>query len=294
MRVLALGAKLVESTSNSLCQTERVPERPVLLASFDGVSVEGGYDVEWGPPTCFMAASHLGQCAPFGDADLLWDRYELAIDALVASGVGGIQLVAEWARLEPRRGDYDSRAVMRYRRALTHARARGLVVHLAMIDRAWPAWLGSDAWIMPWVVPAAVAHAQYFVNALGDLADDLIVFTDADRVIADGYLSGTAPPWREGEGNDAASARRQIERIESAISTLDGWKISTRRSAALPVVDSLTAMRSMLEQHSDADTVVLRSALRGHGPVAVAAGLLEWHGDRFALRVPWTIEEFRA
>ena len=57
------------------------------------------------------------------------------------------------------------------------------------------AWLGLEAWLLPWVVPEVLAHARRVVSVFGADAG-VIAFANREALLGGGYLLGTAPPWR--------------------------------------------------------------------------------------------------
>ena len=53
-----------------------------------------------------------------------------------------------------------------------------------VVDTAWPAWLGPEAWLQPWVAERVVTHVRRVLDELGDRVDALIVFSQPDALIA--------------------------------------------------------------------------------------------------------------
>jgi hypothetical protein len=267
---------------------------PRLLATVDGFAVEGGFDRAGGPSTCFAAATHLGQCAPTGDAEGLWEPggYESLLTAAAGFGVSGVRLTLEWARLEPKVGRVDAGAFERYRAVLDTARALGLWVTGVVVDTAWPAWLGPEAWLQPWVAERVVTHVRRVLDELGDRVDALIVFSQPDALIARGFLHASAPPWRRAAGADATSATGNLRTITerlSEIATL--MSRSPGRFVEVPLVSEAAAMSALLAQWSDVDEVHLRSLVRGAGPGASPLGLLARHDGSWQREVPGQIAE---
>ncbi|MHB1089182.1 MAG: family 1 glycosylhydrolase, partial [Acidimicrobiales bacterium] len=187
--------------------------RPLLFATLDGYALEGGYDRAYEPSTCYRATIALGRHAGPGDALGLWRDYELVLDLAKQLGLDGVRLSAEWARIEPRQGEVDQRALERYGEVVRYANEIGLGVSLALIDACWPSWLGLEAWLLPWVVPHVLEHARRMVSHFDTDITGVVVFADADRLVDGGYLEGTSPPWRRGQREDAARVRAQLEHI---------------------------------------------------------------------------------
>ncbi len=255
-----------------------------MLATLDGYAVEGGLDRPGEPATCWRPTIALGRHAGPGEARDLWTHYETVIDVAAAMGLDGIRLDLEWARIEPRRGAIDETALARYRAVIGHARSSGLDVTGVLVDAAWPAWLGLEAWLLPWVEPRLVAHARVIAGELRDLLTGLVIFADPEGIVARGFVEGTAPPWRHGASADAAFAAAQVSRIEAALRADDlagPLVVGATRTISLerPAVEVAAALATpALEE------VYLRSLVRGAGPTAAPIGLVtcdqgEWRAD---------------
>jgi hypothetical protein len=244
---------------------------PRLLASLSAYATEGGLDGRYQPSTCYSPTIALGRHPGPGAAEGLWENYEAVVDLASRAGLGGICFELSWARLEPRRGRRDEVALARYAEVIARARRRGLWVTVAAIDAAWPAWLGLEAWLMPWVTPVASAHVEWIATSLD--VDALSVFASRD-LLTRGFLDERAgPPWRRGAREDAACARANLEVIER----------SARELSAVTVVSSL---RVELDEFDDrdphprgVDEVHVTSLVRGMGPLAAGRGLLARRGQ---------------
>jgi hypothetical protein len=247
--------------------------RPRVLLTLSAYATEGGLDGPYQPATCYSPTIALGRHSGPGEGEGLWRNYEAVLDVAGEIGLEGVCLEVSWARLEPRRGRRDTEALSRYIDVVAHARRRGLWVSIAAIDAAWPAWLGLEAWLMPWVVPVATEYAQWLSSSLE--ADALCVFSDRDILTRGFVADDAAPPWRRGAHDDAASAAENLERIESIV----------RQGAVTPGVSSANIELDDLDdvQSLHVDEVHVRSLVRGAGPLASARGLLARRGDRWVV-----------
>lgn len=250
-------------------------DRPPVLATLEGYAVEGGFDRAHEPATCYMPTIALGRHEGPGDALGLWSNYEPVIDLASTLGIDGLRINVEWARVEPRRGEVNASALERYGHVVAHARQAGLKVTVAIVDAVWPSWLGMEAWLLPWVVPHVVAHTR---RVAAQFDDDVrvVVFTNPDELVTSGYLNETAPPWRRGASEDAASARTQIDQILRQLG--DDPVVGPRLVGAtrtLPL--NLTPDQVVVERRAayECDEIYVRSLVQGNGPTAAPAGLLE-------------------
>jgi beta-glucosidase/6-phospho-beta-glucosidase/beta-galactosidase len=268
--------------------------RTRLLVTLEGYAVEGGFDRVGEPMTCYSPTIALGRHAGPGNADDLWRNYETVLDFVPTLGFDGVRLTVEWARIEPREGVVSEDAIARYGEVIRYARLLELDVTIAIVDGAWPAWLGLEAWILPWTVPYVLRHARRVVEAFGDRATGFLAFTQPRELVTRGFLTEKAPPWRQSAVNDAAFAHAQIERIFSSLRGDDvvGARLVTSSAVTtldVAVEDLLEARRSL-----DVDEIYVRSLLRGSGPTSVARGLLVQHGSEWRINAPdELLEAFR-
>ncbi|MGA7836264.1 MAG: family 1 glycosylhydrolase [Acidimicrobiales bacterium] len=254
-----------------------------LFVTLEGYAVEGGFDRVGEPMTCYSPTIALGRHAGPGSADELWRDYEAVLDFVPALGFDGVRLTLEWARIEPRQGAVDEDAIERYVDVIRHARTLGLDVTIAIVDGVWPAWLGLEAWILPWTVPFVLGHARRVVERFGADATGFLAFTEPRELVTRGFLTGAAPPWRQSAVNDAAFAHAQIERIFSSLRADEVVGPRLVASSAVTTLD--VAVEDLLEARRSlgVDEIYVRSLLRGSGPTSVAQGLLVQHGREWRI-----------
>jgi beta-glucosidase/6-phospho-beta-glucosidase/beta-galactosidase len=256
-------------------------ERPGLFVTLEGYAVEGGFDRSGEPMTCYSPTIALGRHPGPGVADDLWHEYERVLDVVPTLGFEGVRLNVEWARIEPRQGEINERALQRYEEVVRHARSIGLKVTIAVIDGVWPSWLGLEAWLLPWVVPHVLEHSRRVVTTFADDATGFVVFTQPQELVTKGFLVGTAPPWRTSALKDASFAHTQIAAIAEALSNDEvvGSHL-VRRSVAISL-DAAPEDLARARNAPDLDELYLRSLLRGSGPTSVNAGLLAYRGGQW-------------
>jgi beta-glucosidase/6-phospho-beta-glucosidase/beta-galactosidase len=194
-----------------------VQRRPRRYVTLEGYAVEGGFDGPYQPSTCFRPTIALGRHAGPAGADDLWRDYEAVLDLVPGIGFDGVRLNVEWARVEPHRGVVDEVALERYAEVASYAQNLGLGVTVVIVDAAWPAWLGLEAWLLPWVVPCVLEQAARVVGAVR-AATGVVVFSDPEYQV-NGFLDSSAPPWRRNARRDAEMAHDQINSI---LTTLRG------------------------------------------------------------------------
>lgn len=267
------------------CETGYVSDRPLVLATLEGYAVEGGFDRAHEPSTCYVPTISLGRHEGPGDAQRLWSNYEQVIDLAATLGLDGLRINVEWARVEPRYEEVNASALDRYCRVVAYARQRGLHVTIAIVDAAWPSWLGMEAWLLPWVVPHVIAQARRVAAQLHDDTVRVMVFTNPDALVTNGYLNETAPPWRRGASDDAASARIQIDEILRQLS--DDPLVGPRLVGPTRTLSvNLSPEQIAVERRAahECDQIYVRSLVKGNGPTAGPGGLLECRGGEWSVR----------
>jgi beta-glucosidase/6-phospho-beta-glucosidase/beta-galactosidase len=242
--------------------------------TLEGYAVEGGLDGPYQPATCYRPTIALGRHAGPGDAEGLWREYEQVLDLAATLGVDGVRLSVEWARVEPRSAAIDAAALERYAEVATYAASLGLGVTAVVVDAAWPAWLGLEAWLLPWVVPHVIEQARRVVESL-DALSGVVVFASVEELVTGGFVESSSPPWRRGARVDASLARKQIDSILVTLANdpLVGPLLvpATRTlSLARPAGDIASSLRDA----TDVNEVYLRSLVKGRGPTQSPTGLL--------------------
>jgi len=284
---VGLVLNLVEEVRSWACETVDMKTAPLILGTLEGYSVEGGYDRPHEPATIYSPTIALGRQQGPGDGANLWREYEAVLDLVRELGLDGIRITPEWARIEPRQHHIDSQSIARYHEVLAYAKGLGLHVTVALIDRVWPAWLGMEAWLLPWVVPCVLTHAERVATELGDVFDSLVVFTDGEGLVRRGFVEELGPPWRRGAKDDARSAAIQVENIEHLVRASNAGRkvVPTFATVASDVPDQL---QSVLRS-GDYQEVHVETLVRGGGPVASRAGLLARHDGQWRVSADETL-----
>ncbi len=196
------------------------------------------------------------------------------------------RLTVEWARIEPREGRVDQRALDRYGEVVRYARGLGLDVTLALVDGAWPSWLGQEAWLFPWVRPHVLRHARLVVSSFASDITGVIAFTQPSELVTRGFLLASAPPWRKRASREAAFATVQLEAIGEDLRADEVVGPHLVASSAETTLDIPAEDFAHAKATLDVDEYYVRSLLRGSGPTALAMGLLVHHGDEWRVNAP--------
>lgn len=127
-----------------------------------------------------------------------WNRFEEDHDLLVAMGHEAFRFGLEWARIEPRRGEFDQAAVEQYRRMLQSLRDRGIKICLTLHHWVLPQWVSEqDDWMNPETVDQFLRYVDFVVQEFGEFPDLWITVNEPMVASLAGNLSGDFPPQRK-------------------------------------------------------------------------------------------------
>jgi len=118
-----------------------------------------------------------------------------------------MRLSVDWARIEPREGQWDGQALARYREMLTALRTRGIEPMVTLFHFVSPSWLAArGGWENDGVVRSFERFAAKVVEALGDLVDLWCTVNEPNVYAVQAFLLGLWPP----EKHDILAAFRVI------------------------------------------------------------------------------------
>lgn len=90
------------------------------------------------------SASARGEVDPVNNAVDFWNRYEEDISNAAAMGLNTFRIGIEWARIEPRQGQWDEAALQHYDRIIQAIRDHGMTPMLTMEHYVYPGWLADQ------------------------------------------------------------------------------------------------------------------------------------------------------
>ncbi len=114
---------------------------------------------------------------------------------MASLGVQVCRLSVEWARLEPRAGEWDDSAFERYRAELQLLRDKGIRPLVTLHHFSHPLWFERDGgWLAPgalWVWERFVAEV---VTRLGDLVAEWVTINEPNVYVTGAHVFGDFPP----------------------------------------------------------------------------------------------------
>jgi len=124
-----------------------------------------------------------------------WRRWREDTDLMVGLGIQDYRMGIEWARVEPRPGEFDDAAIARYREELAYLRERGVTPLVTLHHFSNPSWFeAAGAFERPESVDAFLRYVHVVVEEIGDLADSWVTINEPNVYSATGYLFGEFPP----------------------------------------------------------------------------------------------------
>ena len=136
---------------------------------------EGGYNGPGQPETNWAACERRGRVMPLGGSADFWNRYREDFATCRSLGLNAFRLGIEWSRVQPSGPcirpvpapdgpPFDDAALEAYAERIAAARAHGLEPVVTLHHFVHPAWLGSDPWLSPSVLPRFEAYVARTVE----------------------------------------------------------------------------------------------------------------------------------
>jgi beta-glucosidase len=124
-----------------------------------------------------------------------WHRWREDVALQKSLGMGAYRMGIEWARIEPRPGELDHRALDVYREQLGALRDAGIAPMVTLHHFTLPGWLAEGGGVLAVDFPARLASlARSAAEVLGDLCGTWITVNEPNVLAAHAYLLGAWPP----------------------------------------------------------------------------------------------------
>lgn len=141
-----------------------------------------------------------------------WNRWREDVALLAALGLGAYRMSIEWARIEPRPGEYDRAALDRYRAILGALRDAGIEPMVTLHHFSIPIWLRDRGGLLcEDLAPTMARFTTEAVRALGDLTSSWITINEPNVLAAHSYLLGVWPPAKTSAVDAARAHHRLLE-----------------------------------------------------------------------------------
>lgn len=148
---------------------------------------------------------HTSYVEPSGKAVDHYHRYEEDITLLAEAGLTAYRFSIEWARIEPREGQFDQEATEHYRKVIRFCKKKGVLPIVTLHHFSSPVWLiRKGGWTSQYVVGAFTRYVSYIVRELGSELTYVCTINEANmgtqlQKIADRYKKQGKSGAKEGD-----------------------------------------------------------------------------------------------
>ncbi len=170
---------------------KRFPEGFLWGASTAAYQVEGGIEnVDW------AQAAREGKVPPAGRACDHYNRFEADFDIAVSLGMNAQRFSIEWARIEPREGEFDHKEIEHYRKVFEALKQRGLKPAVNLWHFTLPLWFSERGGFFSRGASERFArYCAFVVGELGGYTDIWLTINEPEIWALHGYLKGNWPPF---------------------------------------------------------------------------------------------------
>lgn len=140
-----------------------------------------------------------------GPACDAWNRYDDDFAQMRELGYPAYRLGIEWARIEPRPGQWDGEAVAQYRRMLDSLKSNGIAICLTMYHWVLPQWVAdAGGWTNDETVVLFERYCRFIVDQFAEYPALWCTLNEPMVPLLSGYVIGYFPPGKK----DIGAARR--------------------------------------------------------------------------------------
>lgn len=247
------------------------------------------YQVEGGIENCDWAqAAREGRVPPCGKACDHYHRYEEDFDIAKSLGHNCHRLSIEWARIEPREGEFDEREIEHYAQVIAALRARHLKPFVTLWHFTLPEWFAEKGGFEHPDAPALFArYCGYVARKFGNDCRHFATMNEPTVFAAAGWLRGEWPPFKK---------VFLLDKTRMAILT---HRNSAQRTSFANLFTYMRVRRNLVRAHRAAYDAIKSAAFGAEVGIVhhivyfhanknplnkLAAWLLNWHATHSILR----------
>jgi beta-glucosidase len=214
---------------------KKFPEGFYWGAATASYQVEGGIENnDWAKaaregrvPNCGLACDH-------------YNLYEADFDIAKELGHTAHRFSVEWARIEPKEGEFNQEAILHYRKVLEALHARGIKPYVTLWHFTLPLWFSESGSFERKDSPEIFArYAAFVVHELGDLCEHFSTMNEPNVFGSNGWLRGSWPPFKLFTLTDMVSITNSGRQYEAGASKGFG-----------PVFTYFKVMKNLAEAHN--------------------------------------------
>lgn len=175
------------------------------------------YQVEgYNENTDWAKAAKEGRVPLAGRLADSYNRYEEDFDIAKELGHNAHRFSIEWARIEPKEGEFDERELEHYRQVLRALRARNLEPFITLWHFTMPLWFSESGGFERKDSPELFArYCKKVVEALHEDCDHFSTMNEPNVFGSNGWLRGSWPPFKRFALTDLVSITNSGRTFES-------------------------------------------------------------------------------
>ncbi len=193
----------------------RLPKNFLIGAATAAHQVEGNniHSDYW----AMEQMQHTSFNEPSLDAVDHYNRYEEDIKLMARAGLNAYRFSIEWARVEPKQGEFDETEIEHYRKVLVFCRENGVEPIVTMHHFTSPKWLiANGGWENEETIEAFAKYCRYVAEKLGDLLHYVCTINEANMglqvaAIAERYKRQMAKKAMEAAGGGEANVEGSVQ-----------------------------------------------------------------------------------
>lgn len=156
------------------------------------------YQVEgFNENTDWAKAAKAGRVPPGGRLADHYHRYEADFDLAKELGHNAHRFSVEWARIEPREGEFDQKEIEHYRQVLKALKKRKIEPLVTLWHFTLPIWFSEQGGFERSDAPEVFArYCAKVVEELGEYCSNFATINEPNVYATHGYLYGAWPPFK--------------------------------------------------------------------------------------------------
>lgn len=126
-----------------------------------------------------------------------YNRYEEDWSIAKSLNINAMRLSIEWARIEPREGEFDQEAIEHYRKVLMSCRDKGFEPFVTLWHWTLPIWIAENGgWENKKCVESFSKYSRKLVEEYGDLVKFWMPLNEPGTYVGMSYVQGAFPPCK--------------------------------------------------------------------------------------------------
>jgi beta-glucosidase len=171
----------------------KFPKEFLWGSAISAYQTEGGNYNQWS--VWESEGRHIKDGSVCGKACDFYHLYEQDLDIAKELGHNTFRFSVEWARIEPRKGEWNKKEVEHYRGVLKATKKRRITPLITLHHFTNPLWMEDEGgWVNSKSVEYFRRYTSYLAHELGDLVDLWTAINEPTVYASASYMLGKFPP----------------------------------------------------------------------------------------------------